>query len=93
MALRFEYEELLGPGLSNWVAFVANVGDNFDMLGETAVEHLFEKAAFILAASLTDAAGMSAMRSMVEVLGGNQAQATRFIAGQIRFFRSVSWCT
>ena len=24
--LRFEYEELLGPGLSNWVAFVANVG-------------------------------------------------------------------
>lgn len=81
--VRFEYEELLGPGLSNWVAFVANVGDNFDMLGETAVEHLFEKASFILAASLTDAAGMSAMRSMVEVLGGNQAQATRFAAGQL----------
>ncbi len=44
---RFEYSELLGPGLSNWVAAVANVADNFDMLGESALENAFPKTCFL----------------------------------------------
>jgi hypothetical protein len=81
--VRFEYNELLGPGLSNWVAMVANIADNFDMLGEAATEHLFEKSAFILSAALTDQAGISALRPLVETLSGNEFAANRFVAGQI----------
>jgi len=80
---RFEYSELLGPGLSNWVAAVANTADNFDMLGEAATENAFEKLSFILAAALTDAAALSALRPLVEVLSGNEYAANRWAAGQI----------
>ncbi len=80
---RFEYNELLGPGLSNWVAAVANVADNFDMLGEAATENAFEKLSFILGAALTDAAGISALRPLVEVMSGNEYAANRWIAGQV----------
>ena len=80
--VRLEYEELLGPGLSNWVAFVANVADNFDMLGETAVEHLFEKSAFMLSAALAEPAGMSALSALGEMLGGNASQMLRWSAAQ-----------
>ena len=81
--VRFEYGELLGPGLSNWVAMVANIADNFDMLGETMTEQMFEKAMFILSASLTDDAGISALRPLVEVMSGNKYAANRWLAGQI----------
>jgi hypothetical protein len=80
---RFEYNELLGPGLSNWVAAVANVADNFDMLGEAATENAFEKLSFILGAALTDNAGLSALRPLVEVASGNEYAANRWVAGQI----------
>ena len=80
---RFEYNELLGPGLSNWVAAVANVADNFDMLGEAATENAFEKLSFILGAALTDNAGLSALRPLVEVASGNEYAANRWLAGQI----------
>ena len=79
---RFEYNELLGPGLSNWVAAVANVADNFDMLGEAATENAFEKLSFILGAALTDNAGLSALRPLVEVASGNEYAANRWLAGQ-----------
>jgi hypothetical protein len=81
--VRFTYDELLGPGLSNWVATIANIADNFDMLGEAATENAFQKAAFILAAGLTDQAGLSALRPLVETLSGNQFAATTFATGQI----------
>ncbi len=58
--------------MSNWVAAVANVADNFDMLGEAATENAFEKLSFIMAAALTDAAGVSALRPLVEVMSGNE---------------------
>ncbi len=43
----------------------------------------FEKLSFILAAALTDPAGISALRPLVEVMSGNEYAANRFIAGQI----------
>ena len=81
--VRFTYDELLGPGLSNWVAAVANVADNFDMLGEAATENAFEKLSFILGAALTDQAGLSALRPLVETMSGNKSAASRWAAGQI----------
>ena len=75
--IRIEYNELLGPGLSNWVAAVANTADNFDMLGEAATENAFEKASFIFAAALTDPAGLSALRPLVETMSGNKFAANR----------------
>ena len=80
---RFEYNEVLGPGLSNWVAMVANIADNFDMLGESALENLFPKAVFVLSAALTDQAGLSALRPLVEVFSGNEFAMNRWAAGQI----------
>ena len=80
--VRFEYNELLGPGLSNWVAAVANVADNFDMLGEAATQNAFEKLSFILGAALTDQAGLSALRPLVEIASGNEYAANRWVAGQ-----------
>ncbi len=80
---RFEYEKLLGPGLANWVAAVANVSDNFDMLGEAATQNAFEKLAFIVGASVGEAGGLSAIRTLTEVLSGNKFAANRFVAGQI----------
>ena len=80
---RFEYNEVLGPGLSNWVTMVANIADNFDMLGESALENLFPKAVFVLSAALTDQAGLSALRPLVEVFSGNEFAMNRWAAGQI----------
>jgi len=87
---RFEYNELLGPGLSNWVAMVANVADNFDMLGEAATEHAFEKLAFIMGAALTDQAGISALRPLVEVMSGNEFAANRWAGGMINSLGPLS---
>ena len=60
---------------------VANVADNFDMLGEAATENAFEKLSFILGVALTDAAGISAL----SVGRGYEATiaANRWAAGQI----------
>ena len=86
----FGYNELLGPGLSNWVAMVANVADNFDMLGEAATEHAFEKLAFIMGAALTDQAGISALRPLVEVMSGNEFAANRWTGGMINSLGPLS---
>ena len=72
--------EWLGP-LADWVAFVANVGDNFDMLGSTYTEKFFEKAAFILGASVTDRTGLSTIKPLMDMLSGNEGAMTRWGAG------------
>ena len=53
------------------------------MLGEAATQNFFEKASFVLAAALTDNAGLSALRPLVEVASGNEFAANRWAAGQI----------
>ena len=80
---RVEYNELLGPGLSNWVAMVANIADNFDMLGESFTEKAFEKVSFILGAAATDQAGISALRPLVELFSQNKYTVNRFVAGHL----------
>ena len=72
--------EWLGP-LADWVAFVANVGDNFDMLGSTYTEKFFEKSAFILGASVTDRTGLSTIKPLMDMLSGNEGAISRWGAG------------
>ena len=72
--------EWLGP-LADWVAFVANVGDNFDMLGQAQTERFFEKAMFILGASVTDRTGLSTLKPLMDMLSGNPGAGQRWAAG------------
>ena len=72
--------EWLGP-LADWVAFVANVGDNFDMLGQAKTEMFFEKAMFILGASVTDRTGLSTLKPLMDMLSGNPGAGQRWAAG------------
>lgn len=75
-----EYEKILGPGLSNWLATYVNIHDNFDRLGESNFENLRQKMTFILAASVTDQMGVSALAPLMEMLSGNDYQIKRFAA-------------
>jgi len=80
---RVEYNELLGPGMSNWVATVANIADNFDLLGETFTEQMLEKSMFVLGAAMADNQASSILTPVAEMLAGNTYQINRFTAGQI----------
>tara|TARA_Y100000004_G_C8905986_1_gene408692 strand:+ start:31 stop:1326 length:1296 start_codon:yes stop_codon:yes gene_type:complete len=79
--VRYSYAGL-GP-LADWIAFVANVGDNFDMLGEAYTERFFEKAMFVLGAAITDRTGLSTLKPLMDMLSGNEAAATRWTGGFI----------
>ena len=72
--------EWLGP-LADWVALVANIHDNFDMLGEAATERFREKAAFILGAAVTDRTGLSTIKPLLDMLSGNEGAQTRWAGG------------
>lgn len=72
--------EALGP-LADWLAFVANVSDNFDMLGEAATEKFLSKAIFVLSASITDRTGLSSIKPLMDILQGNEGAIARWSAG------------
>ena len=80
---RIAYEKILGPGLSNWVATLANIVDNFDSIGEAAFENLLDKMMFILAGAVTDPL-KSSLTPLTDLIGGENMDAVnRFAAGQI----------
>jgi len=87
---RIKYEDILGPGLANWVAMLANTADNFDMLGEAYTEKTFEKLAFILGGALTEQAVVSSLRPLVEMAAGNSPEFERFAAGQLNALGPLS---
>jgi hypothetical protein len=70
----------MGP-LADWMAFVANVADNFDMLGEALTEKFLGKAMFILSASITDRTGLSSVKPLMDILEGNEGAISRWSAG------------
>ena len=72
--------EWLGP-LADWVALVANISDNFDMLGEAATEKMLEKSAFVLGAAVTDRTALSTIKPLMDMLSGNEGAAARWGAG------------
>ena len=75
----YSYDSL-GP-LADWMALVANVADNFDMLGEAATEEFFGKAMFVLGASVTDRTALSTLKPLMDILQGNEGALTRWAAG------------
>ena len=85
---RYSYAGL-GP-LADWLAFVANVGDNFDMLGEAYTERFFEKAMFVLGAAITDRTGLSTLKPLMDMLGGNEGALTRWSGGFVNSLGPLS---
>lgn len=71
-----------GP-IADWMALVANIGDNFDMLGEAATERFFEKAAFVLGAAITDRTALSTLKPLMDMASGNEGAISRWGAGFI----------
>ena len=72
--------EWLGP-LADWIALVANIHDNFDMLGEAALERFREKSAFVLSAAITDRTGLSTLKPLLDMLGGDESAMDRWAGG------------
>ena len=62
----YSYEGL-GP-IADHVAFLSNVADNFETLGLAVTEELFEKASFVLAASLTKRSFMVGLEPLLRML-------------------------
>jgi len=78
-----------GP-LADWMALVANIGDNFDMLGEAATEKFFEKAAFVLGAAITDRTALSTLKPLMDMVSGNEGAMSRWGAGFINSLGPLS---
>ena len=84
----YSYESL-GP-LADVLALTANIGDNFDMLGEVATENLLKKLIFSVGASVTDRTGLSTIRPLVEAASGDTSAMTRWGAGFINSLGPLS---
>jgi len=75
----YSYDSL-GP-VADWMAFVANIGDNFDMLGESWTEHFLNKAGFIFGASITDRTALSTIKPLMDILSLNEGALARWSSG------------
>jgi len=69
-----------GP-IADWLALVANIGDNFDSLGEAKMENLSQKMAFILSAAITNRTTLSTVKPLMDMTSGNGAAVNRWAAG------------
>lgn len=78
-----------GP-IADWIALVANIGDNFDMLGEAVTEKFFEKAAFVLSAAITDRTALSTLKPLMDIAGGNEGAISRWAAGFVNSLGPLS---
>ena len=70
----------LGP-IADWIALAANIGDNFDSLGEAKMENLSQKMAFILSAAITNRTTLSTIKPLMDITSGNGAAINRWAAG------------
>lgn len=70
----------LGP-IADWIALAANIGDNFDSLGEAKMENLSQKMAFILSAAVTNRSTLSTIKPLMDITSGNGAAINRWAAG------------
>ena len=78
---RYSYD-WMGP-VADWIALTVNVVDNFDMLGEAAVENFLSKIGFVFGAAVTDRTGLSTIKPLLDILSGNEGAMTRWSAGFI----------
>ena len=74
----YSYENL-GP-LSDWLAFTADVMDNFDTLDDPSIELYLNKAGYLLSANLTNKSFTAGLEPLNDVLAGNPAAMARWTA-------------
>ena len=74
----YSYEGL--GAISDWIAFTADVMDNFDSLDEPSLELHLNKAGHILAANITNKSFLAGLEPMNDVLAGNPAALSRWAA-------------
>ena len=67
----------LGP-ITNWLALVADIGDNFDVLSPNDIGEQLRKMGFILAASITDKTYLAGVEPFLDVLRGDVGAANRW---------------
>jgi hypothetical protein len=72
----YSYENL-GP-ISDWLAFTADVLDNFDSLDEPSIETFLNKSGHILAANITNKSFTAGLEPLNDVLAGNPAALARW---------------
>jgi hypothetical protein len=69
-----------GP-IADWLALAANIGDNFDSIGEASMENLSQKMSFILSAAITNRTTLSTVKPLMDMTSGNGAAVNRWAAG------------
>jgi len=74
----YSYENL--GALSDWLAFTADVFDNFDTLDDPSIELYLNKAGFLLSANLTNKSFTAGLEPLNDVLAGNPAAMARWTA-------------
>ena len=71
--------ENLGPW-ADWVAAVANVADNFDMVSEAHTENSFRKLAYIAAATITGRTPLQGLEPLLSIVSGDEGAWNRWAA-------------
>ena len=74
----YSYENL--GALSDWLAFTADVLDNFDTLDEPSIELFLNKSGYLLSANLTNKSFTAGLEPLNDVLAGNPAAMARWTA-------------
>ena len=79
----------LGP-YSEWIAFIANTAEAFDELGVAKTEEFFQKAQFVLAASLTQNNFAVGLEPLLRFFGGDPQDMAQFAAQSTNAFIPLS---
>lgn len=74
--------EALGP-IGDWLASTVDMVENWDTLGEAAMEELGAKMAFVLAANLKDKSVFEMARPLFDIVNGNEGAINRWAAGTL----------
>ena len=74
----YSYENL--GAISDWLAFTADVMDNFDTLDEPSIELFLNKAGYLISANLTNKSFTAGLEPLNDVLAGNPAAMARWTA-------------
>ena len=77
----YSYDNL--GAITDWLAFTADVMDNFDTLGEANVGKYLSAAGFVLSASVTDKSMLAGIEPLYDILSGNPAAINRWASSFI----------
>ena len=67
----------LGP-VTNYLALIADIGDNMDVLAPNSVGELFKRAMFVFAASFTDKTTLAGLEPFLDVVRGDVGAINRW---------------